>query len=69
MKPPKGKAKDKDPPASKPTSIPPDRLSDEPGAYSGHQEDVAGEERRTGVPHETPRDDRASRKGFRTGND
>lgn len=51
--------------------IPPDRLSDDPraGAHSEHQEDVAGAERRTGVPHETPRDDRESRSGFPTGND
>jgi hypothetical protein len=56
-------------PEPKPTGIPPERLSDDPGAYSEHQEDVAGKERGSGVPHETPRDDRETRTGFRTGND
>ena len=50
-------------------AIPPGNRSDDPGAASPHQEDVAGDERRAGVPHETPRDDRETRKGFRTGND
>lgn len=51
--------------------IPRENLSDDPGvgADSAHQEDVAGRERRTGVPHETPRDDREARTGFPTGND
>jgi hypothetical protein len=59
----------KDPAAEPGTAIPPDNRSDEPGAVSPHQEDVAGDERRAGVPHETPSDDRRSRTGFRTGND
>lgn len=51
--------------------IPRENLSDDPGvaADSPHQEDVAGSERRTGVPHETPRDDRERTSGFPTGND
>jgi hypothetical protein len=69
MSPPKDPRKSAPAPEPKPSGIPPDRLSDDPGAYSEHQEDVAGEERRSGVPHETPRDDRETRTGFRTGND
>ena len=59
------------PPPEPGAGIPRENLSDDPraGAHSEHQEDVAGSERRTGVPHETPRDDRESRSGFPTGND
>ena len=56
--------------ASKDTGIPAENLSDEPGAQSPHQEDVAGDERRSGVPHETQRDERETRRsGHRAGND
>ncbi|MED5620610.1 hypothetical protein [Ideonella sp. BN130291] len=45
-----------------------EQASDEYGAHSEHQEDVAGEERAAGVPRETREDQRKTQSGGRTGN-
>jgi hypothetical protein len=45
-----------------------EQASDEYGAHSEHQQDIAGEERNAGIPRETPEDQRNTQSGGRTGN-